>query len=240
MHVDHRLARLKRDIRQLHAGGRPAGRDDRFRTGQSSLGVLAVRVGNPEVVTPAHLGHIGNAGRKDPFVTGQGFVHVVSDAVGGQTQVAGHHGVAGAAQVLGLDHVPEAKTHIKTPIGQPCHAAREQRIRPALTQGREVRARGFIQGLACSQGAKQPTALQVGLHDAGNPLRRPLFPTKGRERDRDLGQAHTRDIDPELGLGRARAQDCKTHSVPQARQQESHESQGGGVPDEGHFHGAVW
>ncbi len=64
-------------------------------------------------------------------------------------------------EVLGLDHIPQPKTHVKAAIRQACDAARYQRIGSTLAPQRHIGTRGFIQLLASGiDVAELPAALQ--------------------------------------------------------------------------------
>jgi hypothetical protein len=92
------------------------------------LGILAVRIGNPQAVMSTGLGHIGNAGGENAFLARELFIDVVGNAVGHEAQIAGGDREALTTQVLALDHIPKAEAHIPAAIGQTRDAAGRQRI----------------------------------------------------------------------------------------------------------------
>ena len=70
MHINNGLARLKRNIGQLIALGRPRWRNDGLCTCQGRLRVLAIRVSYPKTVFAGGFGDVSNTGRKDALLTG--------------------------------------------------------------------------------------------------------------------------------------------------------------------------
>ena len=221
MHIHHRLARLERHVRQLAAVRRPRGRDDGLGTRQCGLGVLAVGIRHPQAVAGAGLGHIGNASREDTALAGELFVDEVGNAVRDQAQVALRNDKTLPAQVLPLDHIPQAKAHIKAPIGQPRDAASGQRIRTFLAPQRDIWPCGFVQrGASSVNGAELPAALQVGLHNGGNFLGGLRLTPKRSDGDGQLGQPDAGDFHSELskrGNG-GRGDECGQQLAAQGKQ----------------------
>ena len=123
--------------------------------------------------------------------------------MGRQAQVALWHHVALAAQILGLDHIPQTETHIEAPIGEADDATGHQRVGRLLPPHTHVGAAGLVQhGACCIHRTELPAALQVGLHDGRNLLGRLRFATEWRDHDGQLGQADPGDLDTELRQSR--------------------------------------
>jgi hypothetical protein len=70
-----------------------------------------------------------------------------------------------------------------------------------LAPRRHVGPAGFIEIRArrAVDDAELAAALEVGLHDRGDLLRRRILPSKGRDGDGKLGEADSGDLDAELG-----------------------------------------
>ena len=118
-----------------------------------------------------------------------------------QAQVRRGHRKTLPAHVLPLDYIPQPETHVKTSIGQLVDAARDQRVGPSLTKHRQVWQGHLIQpAYARRNRAKLAAALQVGLHDVRNFLRRGVLPLERRKADGQLGQADPGDFNAELGV----------------------------------------
>ncbi|MCY1548337.1 hypothetical protein D9M68_844410 [compost metagenome] len=127
---------------------------------------------------------------------------MVGNAVGRQAQVLCTHGIAQATEVLSAHHIPEAEAHVETAVGEARDAASEQGIGAAFAPGAEVGARGFVQAAGHRiNEAELATALQVGAHDGGDVFAGHVVATKTDHGKRKLGQAHTRHLDPEQGVG---------------------------------------
>ena len=119
--------------------------------------------------------------------------------MGDQAQVALRNDKTLPAQVLPLDHIPQTKPHIKTPIGQTRDAASGQRIRTFLAPQCDVWPRGFVQRCAGGvNGAELPASLQVGLDDGRNFLGRLRLAPKRSDGDGQLGQPNAGDFHTEL------------------------------------------
>jgi len=199
VHIDHGLARLEGHVSDLRAAGRPGGRDDGLGARERGLGVFAVGVGDPEAVASARFGHVGEARGKNAALAREFFVDEVGDAVRHQAQVALRDDETLPAEVLPAHHVPEAKAHVVAPVGQARDAARGERVGSLLPPRREVGARHFVERRARGiDAAKLPAALQVGLHDRGDLLRRLCLTTKRHDGHGQLRQPHARDFDAKL------------------------------------------
>ena len=158
-----------------------------------------------------------------------------------QAQVALRNDKTLPAQVLPLDHIPQAKAHIKAPIRQPRDAASGQRIRAFLAPQRDIWPRGFVQrGASSVNGAELPAALQVGLDDGRDFLGRLRLTAKWSDGDGQLGQPDAGDFHSELskrGNG-GRGDECGQQLAAQGKQRGC----GRGVLGDsicGHWHPAV-
>jgi hypothetical protein len=120
-----------------------------------------------------------------------------------QPQVAGGDRIALAAQVLRAHHVPQAKAHVVAAVGEAADAAHHQRVGAGLAPRCDVQPAALVEraARACIDGAELAAALEVGLHDGTDFLRRLGVAAERRHRDRQLRQANARDLDPELGPG---------------------------------------
>ena len=221
VHIDHRLARLKRHIGQLSAVRCPCWRNDGLRTGERRLGVLAIRIRNPQTVVRTGLGDISDTGGENTFLTRELFVDVVGNAVCNQAQIARSDRKTLTTQVLALNNIPQAKAHIPATISQAGHAAGGQRVRTLLAPLSHVGARCFIKCHARGiHAAELAAALQISLNNGGNLLRGRALCLEWGNCNRQLCQAHACYLNPELGQcrnGRCCGQRCQHGSTRSAR-----------------------
>ena len=187
----------------MGAAGRPGGRNDGLGTGQGGLGVLAVRVRDPQVVAAARLGDIGHARGKSAGRAGQLLVNPVGQAVGRQTQVGRRHGVPEVAFFLAFDRVPQTGPHVVTAIGQAGDRTGHQGLGRHLPPGRPIGSAQLVHGGGARvQPLELAAALQIGLHDAGQLVGRRGFALERHDHHGQLGRAHARDFHPKLRPGR--------------------------------------
>ena len=120
-----------------------------------------------------------------------------------QTQITQRYHVTLAAQIRATHHIPQSAAHVKAAVGQARHATRQQRVGSALAPHGQIGPGTFIEivaaGIHC---AELTAALQIGLHNRSDFLWRLRIAPKRGNGDRQLGQSHARDLDPELRPGR--------------------------------------
>ncbi|MPM72239.1 hypothetical protein SDC9_119212 [bioreactor metagenome] len=199
LHVHNGLARLERHIGHLRARWRPGGRDDWFGAGKRQLCVLAIGVGHPQRVAARALGDVGNAGGKHAALAGQLFVDEVRNAVRHQAQIGLRDHVALATEVLTLDHIPQAETHVKAAIAQAVDAAHGQRLCGARAPQSQIGTGRFIELHAGRIHADEhAAAFQVSLDDRGNLLGGLRLATERSDGDGPLLHTDAGDLNLEL------------------------------------------
>ena len=119
--------------------------------------------------------------------------------MGHQAQIGLGDHIALASEILGVDHVPQAESHVKAAIRHAGDAAGGKRFRRAFTPDGQIGPRGLVE---LRSGAihthKNPAALQVGLDNGGNFLGRLRFAAERSNGDRPLLHANAGNLDFEL------------------------------------------
>jgi hypothetical protein len=208
VNVDHRLLVLEGNVRQAAAVGRPRRRDDRFPRDQRHLRILAVGIGDVQLVARrAGADDVGDAGGEDTRLAGQFLVDDVGDAMSGcpQHRLRGHEGRATERRLL-VD-VVEAKARFLPTIVARADAAGSQRIGAAALPVAECRTRRLGQGDAAAvDHPEQAASFQVGTNDRSDDARRSRVATKLGNRHRDAVGAGAGDLDRQLAMRRCQQQ----------------------------------
>ena len=145
------------------------------------------------------LRHVRDPRGEHALLAREFLVDEIGDAVRGQAQVAGRHRMALPAEVLALDDVPQAEPHVEAPVGQAREAAHRKRIRIFLPPRREIGPAGFVEvRTRAVDHAELPAALEVGVDDRGDLLRRGVLAAKRDDCDGKLGEPDAGDFDAEL------------------------------------------
>ena len=131
--------------------------------------------------------------------------------MGNAAQFGGGGCVTLAAQILHPHAVPQAKPQLIAVITDAGNATGQQSIGALFAPDWQVGARIFIQHrTSWVHATKLPAALKVSLHNRGNFLRHALVALKRRNRDRQLRQPRSGDLDTELRQGMvAHEHDCQ-------------------------------
>ena len=136
MGVDDGFFGLERHISQAGPIGRPVGRNDGFGAAEHRLGVLAIGIGQPQVVTAAQARGVGNARGKHPGYPCHFLENIIGDAVRRCTQILCRDRVADPAQALVAQHVPQAVAHVPAPSSHVVDTAHHHHVHtPAAPRG---------------------------------------------------------------------------------------------------------
>ena len=207
MHVDDRLLLLEGNVGQLAAVRRPGRGNDRFGRGQRRRGVLAIGIGDLQQELTAGFDDIGDARREDTLLAGQLFVDVIGDAMAGGAQLGIAGDVSGTAQGHAFLRIVEAETGFHAAIGTAPDTARRHRVGTACLPVAVIDRRIFIESQApVIDQLEQAATLQITAHRGGDDAGSGRIARKIDDGDRNAIGTGAGDLDGQLGLGKAGAE----------------------------------
>ena len=203
MHEDDRLLVLEGNIGEPGAVGRPRRRDDRLARDQRRLRILAVGVGDVQLVAAGALDHVGDLGREDAGFAGELFVDEVGDAVAGKAQRRRRGDVGSAAECgLAVD-VVHAETRFEAAVTGTGNAAGGERVGALAAPVAPGRGRILVEaGGARIDQAEHAAAFEVAAHHRRQRARDAGLAGEVGDGDRDAVGAGAGDFDRQFGVRR--------------------------------------
>ena len=226
LHVNDRLLVFERDVREARAVRRPARRKQRLVGRDDRLRIVAVGVGDQQLIARALLGDVGDAGGEDAAIAGELLVDDVGDLVRRDAELRLRHGERHRHQCRLLHDVDQREADLDAAISDGSHRPDDDGVGVARAPhgGLHVfRARRPGHDAVRIDETKHPRSREVGADDARDAERPVRFAVERDDGDRYRGARAADDLDRQLAVRDLRAERRKSQhdkGEPATKQQD--------------------